>query len=80
MKIFSLYFLSFFFLACGLLRGNEIATEGKDLTVETHQTAGAFPLVNDGNNAKILFDADDAAVVKTVAEALDKDIALVTGT
>jgi hypothetical protein len=80
MKIYPLYFLLFCFLACGLLRGNEIAAGSMDLTVETHQTAGVFPLVNDGNNAKILYDAGDAAVVKTAAEALDKDIALVTGT
>ena len=54
--------------------------KAQDLIVKAQQTPGAFPLVHDGQSAEIVFDANDAAVVKTVAEALAKDIALVTGT
>ncbi len=58
---------------------DETTTRGTDFIVGSQQTPKAFPLVHDGQSAEIVFDANDAAVVKTVAEALAKDIALVTG-
>jgi hypothetical protein len=80
MKELPLRFLLFYFLAGGMLQTGDIAAQDNDLVVETQQTAGAFPLVCEGQSAEIVFDADDAPVVKIAAEALDNDIALVTGT
>jgi hypothetical protein len=79
-KFFPLQFFILFFLACAFLRADEIALQGTNLIVKAQQSPGAFPLVHDGQGAEIVFDANDAAVVNTVAEALAKDIALVTGT
>ncbi|MGA2061755.1 MAG: glycosyl hydrolase 115 family protein [Thermoguttaceae bacterium] len=79
-KTLPIRFLMFFFLAFGYLQAGEIVSQGTDLIVQSQQTPGAFPLVQDGQSAQIVFDANDAAVVKTVAQALAKDIALVTGT
>jgi hypothetical protein len=79
-KILPVQYLVFFFIACGYLRADDIAPQGTDLIVGAQQTPGAFPLVHDGQSAEIVYDANDVAVVKTVAEAFAKDIALVTGT
>ncbi|MGA2799632.1 MAG: glycosyl hydrolase 115 family protein, partial [Thermoguttaceae bacterium] len=78
-KTLPLQFLIFFFLACGFLQADDIAQKGTDLNVLTQQTPGAFPLVHNGQSAEIVFDANDAAVVKTVAQSLAQDIALVSG-
>jgi hypothetical protein len=79
LKLFTIGFLSFCFFVCGLLQGSGIADDESALTAAAQQVPGSFPLVNDGNNAKILYDSGDAPVVKIAAEALDKDIALITG-
>ena len=68
------------FFAWGFLQTHVIAAQENDFTVETQPTTNAFPLVHNGDSAKIVFDAGDASVVRIAAEALDKDIAIVTGT
>ncbi len=78
-KTLPLQFLLVYFFSSGFLQANDIAAQGNALMVETKEAAGAFPLVQEGKSAKILFDAGDAPVVRIAAEALDKDIALVTG-
>ncbi len=76
----SIRFLLLSVILCGLLPAVEVAAQSAKLTVGDEFTPGAFPLVHDGKSATILFDSADAPVVKTVAEALNNDIALVTGT
>ncbi len=56
-----------------------LAADENNFVVEMQPTANSFPLVHNGESAVILFDAADASVVKIAAEALVKDIALVTG-
>ena len=73
------YFLLSCIFALGFLQTQVIAEQGDEFTVEIRQTAGGFPLVHNGTAAKIVFDAGDAPVVRIAAEALEKDITLVTG-
>ena len=63
-----------------LCQAHAVAAEGNDFAVDTQPTVNAFPLVQNGESAKIVFDAAEAPVVKIAAEALNKDIVLVTGT
>ena len=80
MKTTTIQSLLICIIAWGLIQTHVIAAQGNDFAVETKQSADAFPLVHNGDSAKIVFDAGDASVVRIAAEALDKDIALVTGT
>ena len=68
-------------LICSLvLAGGVAAQTAVGLTAATEPTPDSFPLAHAGQNAAIVFDAADAPVVATVAEALAGDVALVTGT
>lgn len=72
-------FLTFSSLIYMFLQPYKITPQNTNLKVDTVQTSETFPLVHNGKSAKILFDSDDAAVVRIAAEALNKDIGLVTG-
>jgi hypothetical protein len=72
--------LSLCLLVLGILPADAVAAHSAKLTVETRFTSDAFPLVHNGKGATIVFDRSEAPVVKTVAEAFDRDVALVTGT
>jgi hypothetical protein len=51
----------------------------KEISVITQPQESAFPIVNNGESASILFDPNDAPVIKIAATALSHDISLVTG-
>ena len=61
-------FLLFFSLIFMFLQTNKITPQNTDLKVDILQTPGTFPLVHNGKGAKILFDSDDAMVVRIAAE------------
>ncbi len=60
--------------ACG------VASANSQVTVQSSPQPEAFPIVSvEGAAATIVFDADDAEVVATVAQCLSDDVNLVTG-
>jgi hypothetical protein len=78
-KTLPIQLLSFCLLSYSFAQGDETVRPGDGSIVEAARTAKSFPLVQDGKAAEIVFDAAEAPVIKIAAEALGKDIALVTG-
>lgn len=55
-----------------------ILSFANQIKVEHSQSAGSFPLINNGSAATLVVDAMDAEVVTIVANALSSDIQLIT--
>ena len=77
-KSFALSLISVYFILSGPVQADENILQDNTIKMESHQSDNAFPLVHDGTASTIVFDADDAPVVKIAAEALGNDIVLVT--
>ena len=75
---FTIGFLTFCCVLSGLNQKSIYAEDEISLSESAQGAAGVFSLVGNGAAAKILYDADDAQVVKIAAEALSKDIFQVT--